>query len=162
MDFEASGLLGFPIEIGWATVHPDRHIGVQSHFIHSERWMDQVERWDYAAESIHGIPRRILIDFGKSPNEVAQLANDALAGKTVYITSFYDVRWCAELFAEANLPQRFALADVAVAFAGPEIDERAYEYSLKVIDKVKPQTHRAGEDADHWATLYRMSLRRDE
>ena len=69
------------------------------------------------------------------------------------------LRWCAELFAEAQLLEGFSFADVATGFAGPEIDERAYEYSLKIIDKIKPKTHRAGEDAEHWATLYRMSLR---
>lgn len=159
MDFEASGLNGFPIEIGWAIVHPDRRITVESHYIHCERWMEQVERWTTEAESIHGISRRFLIDFGKSPFEVALRANAVLMGDTVLVDSPYDVRWCAELFTEAQLLQGFSFADVATGFAGPEIDERAYEYSLKIIDKVKPKTHRAGEDAEHWATLFRMSLR---
>ncbi|HEY1722236.1 MAG TPA: exonuclease domain-containing protein [Magnetospirillaceae bacterium] len=158
LDFEASGLQGFPIEIGWAIVHPDRRITVESHYIHCERWMDQIERWTPEAESIHGISRRFLIDFGKPPLAVALRANEVLAGATVMVDSPYDMRWSAELFAEAQLPQAFSFADVAACFAGPEVDEPAYEYSLKIIDKVKPKTHRAGEDAEHWATLYRMSL----
>ncbi|HEY1722244.1 MAG TPA: hypothetical protein VGG27_13450 [Magnetospirillaceae bacterium] len=158
MDFEASGLRGFPIEIGWAIVYPDRHIAVESHFIHCERWMDQIERWDLKAESIHGIPRRIVIDFGKDPLTVARRANEVLAGQTVMIDSPYDATWCVELFEEAGIAGAFTFMDVSAAFAGPEIDERAYEFALKFIDKVKPKTHRAADDAEHWATLYRMSL----
>ena len=159
LDFEASGLRGFPIEIGWAVVHPDNQVVVESYLIHCETWMDQIDRWDHCAESIHGIPRRILIEFGKSPDDVARLTNKALAGTIVYVDSSYDAKWSAELFAEAKMAQAFAFADIAVAFSGPEIDEMAYDHALKIIDKIKPRTHRAGEDAEHWATLYRMSLR---
>lgn len=158
MDFEASGLQGFPIEIGWAIVHPDRRITVESHLIHCEGWMDEIERWDPKAEAVHGIARRTLIDSGKDPLTVARRTNEALAGQTVMVDSPYDAMWCVELFTEAGIGGAFIFTDVSAAFAGPEIDQHAYEFALQLINKVKPKTHRAGEDAEHWATLYRMSL----
>lgn len=161
MDFEASALKGFPIEIGWAIVHPDRRITVESHFIHCERWMDRVELWDVDTETIHHIRRQLLIEMGEPPAEVARRTNEALAGTVVCIDSPYDRVWATQLFSEAGVGQRFAFADVATAFAGDEVDERAFEFARQIIDIDHPRTHRAANDARHWAELYRMSLRDD-
>lgn len=160
LDFEASALRGgFPIEIGWAEVLPDRTIVTESHLILCERWMGRLDRWDPAAEALHRISRQRLVEHGRSPEEVANRVNEVLAGATIYIDSPFDRDWATILFAEAGIGQRFSFGDVDAAFQGEEIDTMAYRYARGMVDRAQPMTHRAAEDAKHWATLYRMSLK---
>ncbi len=161
LDFEASGLNGFPIEIGWAVVNSDRRVVVESHYIHCERWMVRIDLWDHKAEAIHRIPRRLLMEIGRSPVEVAHRANEALAGMIVCADSNYDRVWAAQLFSEAGVGQRFSIADISIAFGGSEIDGVAHRFARKIADLEYPMNHSAGADARHWAELYRMSLKDD-
>lgn len=159
IDFEASSLNGFPIEIGWAEVLRDRRIVAESHYIHFPPWMDQLDLWDHQAEAIHRISRRFLMEMGRPPVEVASRANEALEGAVVCADSAYDAMWAGQLFNAADIELRFSIVDISVAFSGPEIEETAIQNARQVADRQFPMTHRAAEDARHWAEVYKMSLK---
>ena len=55
-DCEASGIEGFPIEVGWAlVVRPTRSIHSEAHLIRPAPSWDVQGAWDPKAEALHGI-----------------------------------------------------------------------------------------------------------
>lgn len=88
-DIEASPLVGYPIEIGWAQVMPSLTIGSESYMIHHFGW-DLSRGWKKTSERIHGISRTEIRQFGRSPYHVALRMNGELNGRQLFADSEFD------------------------------------------------------------------------
>jgi len=153
IDVEAAGVFSFPTEVGFATVHPDLSISTAAKLIRNDDWLDDLWAWDYRAETLTGITRAHLMEFGRPVEEVCAWLNERLAHATCLSDApAYDWHWIEELFAAAGMRPTFALKDVGVAFAGNDIDELMFDAGLKKLKARRP--HRADEDARQWSELY--------
>lgn len=159
IDLEASGLHGFPTEVGWCKVNVDRTLTSGAMLICVDEWLDDFAAWDLDAEALTGITREMLVADGHHPREAAAWLNAALAGTVGCCDHHGDKHWTAEIFRVARLQADFVLADTILAYEGPEIDRVAFNAACDRIDAVAPKQHRAESDAVHLATLYVMSLR---
>lgn len=160
LDFEASaGMGGYPIEVGFCVVEPDRTMRSAAKLIRYDEWLDDLPRWDWRAQEIHHIDREHLMEFGESPVSVMRWLNTELTGMVACCDSYMDKLWLKELADTAGIVPAFGLEDIAVAFDGPEIDEMGYQWALTVKDRVCPKTHRADRDSEHLATWYVLSLK---
>lgn len=142
VDIEASGLQtgSYPIEIGVALAGGERH----SMLIHPEpQWL----HWDDRAESLHGITRKTLYQYGKPVTEVADRLNNLLDAKQAYSDAWVvDKPWLISLFSAARIPLRFHLSP---------IEQVMNEVQFSFWDDIKQQVilelgvdrHRASHDA---------------
>ncbi len=101
LDCEASGLdpESYPIQIAWVDSHTDEH---DSFYIKPhELWT----HWDYNAEDIHNIPRKLLNDVGLTLNEACQrLLKHCKNGEVFYTDApNYDGFWVMKLLETAGL-----------------------------------------------------------
>lgn len=163
LDFEASGLQGFPIEVGWAIVKraTGQLISSEAHLIRPmEEWLDPA-LWSVEAERIHGITLRNLIDMGRPADNVAARVLEALDQPDLLIVadSIFDGRWLQDLLAAANRADPIKVADVAKAFEGPEIDEVRFHAAMRTRQQQR-RPHRAEADALEWAQAYAASWRK--
>jgi hypothetical protein len=158
-DFEASGLTGFPIEIGWAWLD-GRAVKSDSLLIAPAAHWDLTGSWEAQAERIHGISITQLYDEGFPPLCVAQRLNRCLAGRTLYSDSALDAGWMGQLFAATTLLPTFT---VHLMPAGELVDDLrrtvglSHLASVQIADNVGdsfPHTHRARDDAVYWAELW--------
>lgn len=142
IDFEASGFGkgSYPIEVGFSRRHGE---GWCTLIRPEDNW----EHWDSKAAQIHGIPREILIERGKSPLLVTEHLNMFLNGHTVYTDGWtQDYVWMARLYDAAENTPSFRLADFR------EIISQAQEnlwHSTKqqVQSDLNVSRHRASNDA---------------
>ncbi|MBF0356896.1 MAG: hypothetical protein HQL43_16845 [Alphaproteobacteria bacterium] len=155
LDFEASGLTGFPIEVGICGVDGDRGRWKASWLIRHDEWLGDLPRWDAQAEDIHHITRAELIKLGESPRSVMTWLNGELAGLVACVDSMHDHYWLKELAQAAGIVPLFKLESFEVAFAGREIFQVADEAS---VQKICLRTHRAADDAEFLAMRYLLSL----
>ena len=79
-DFEASGLDGYPIEVGWAFVDEQKRIVSGSRLILPDPKWNLAAKWDPGAEEIHGISLQHLMEKGIATRPVAEQLNAVLAG----------------------------------------------------------------------------------
>lgn len=156
LDCEASGLMGYPIEIGFARVLPNRSITSSARLIRHDKWLDELQLWDWQAQGLHGISRADLVEHGQSVGLVARWLNDQLTGHLVAIDSELDLRWVDMLMGAAGMDRQFGFVNVAEAFAGDEVDRQAY--GVLVRDLNERRVHRAAADAEQWAEIYVNSL----
>jgi len=157
LDCEASSLTGYPIEIGFARVLPDRSIVTDAKMIRHDQWLDEIQLWDWQAELIHKISRANLMEFGRPVAEVAAWLNEALADRIVLIDSPKDEWWVDQLFEAAGMARDFAFADLLdTVRAGYEVDREAF--ARLIWDLGKRRAHRAAADAEQWADAYVGSL----
>jgi hypothetical protein len=157
-DFEASGLAGFPIEVGWACLDGD-NVKSDSLLIAPAAGWDVVGDWKEGIESIHGISLRQLQSEGLPTVSVASQLNFCLAGRILYSDSPLDTRWMAQLFSAAQLEPSFK---VALMPAAELVDDLRRKLALSLKDAMEiaeyvgkrfPHTHRARLDAVYWAEL---------
>jgi hypothetical protein len=151
IDYEASSLKGtsngvvggdadsFPIEVGLA--YPDGR--VESYYISPVRiWTD----WDtHVEENIHKISRDMLIEQGRDVNEIANILNNKLSGKTVVCDGkFSDPFWTNRLFSAANVECQFSLF-----YLYDLIDQNdpLFDIAYEQVEVSDETPHRAGEDA---------------
>lgn len=142
IDIEASGFgrRSYPIEVGF--VRHDGHsrctlIRPPPHWTH----------WDPAAEQVHHIEREALLRHGRTPSEVAQMLNDALAGLTVYCDGWaHDYPWLAALFDEAGLVPGFRLESVRTLLDEPALAQLP-PLQRQALHDMGAQRHRASSDA---------------
>lgn len=108
-DIEASGLDGWPIEIGWAIPHADTgHITTRSLLIKPSSAWSINDHWDAAAEALHGITRADLRANGQSPDQVLSAMNADLDDFTLHADApAWDLPWLEAVAAAAATPQRF-------------------------------------------------------
>lgn len=108
IDIEASGFgrRSYPIEVGYV-----REDGLA--WCTLVRPAPDWDHWDAEAERLHGIPRALLLHYGRAVDEVAERLNTDLAGRTVYCDGWaHDYTWLATLFEAAGRVPRFRLASV--------------------------------------------------
>jgi hypothetical protein len=158
-DFEASGLTGFPIEIGWAWPDGSAVISDSLLIAPAAHW-DLTGRWETQAETIHGISINQLKAEGRPPLSVVQRLNRCLAGRTLYSDSPLDTGWMAQLFAATTLLPTFT---VHLMPAGELVDDLrrtvglSHHAAVQIADDVGdsfPHTHKARADAVYWAELW--------
>lgn len=155
LDFEASGIHGFPIQVGFCIVDASRQTRAAAKLIRNDEWLDDFHRWDWQAEEIHKISRANLMHLGASPAAVMQWLNGELAGTVACADSYLDQLWLRELADAAGIEPLFRVVEIQRAWDGPEIATLADEAEA---DKVQPSTHRADDDAAHHAARYLLSL----
>jgi hypothetical protein len=167
-DFEANGLEGFPIEVGFAFVDDQNNIVSGSLLIKPDAEWDIANDWDADAQQIHGISPEQLISEGISALQVAQRLNQTLAGRDLYSDSSFDRKWMGQLFDAAGLVPTFELK---VTLAPTIIDNLRSELGFteddvavlfRRADHEAPHVDRAGPDARHlaakWAGLLTFQL----
>lgn len=163
IDVEASSLHnGYPIEIGWAIVR-DLEVTTESCLIRpTEKWLSQDWRWSSDAQAVHKIVLHDLINLGKPVWEVKARMTSLFAGKVLFSDAAgFDFNWITELYhAEAPVGPAipFKLADISVAFAGADTDERKYDREARKRDRYLPE-HRAADDALNHALMWCYSRR---
>src|SRR5471032_2433732 len=106
-DFEANGLDGFPIEVGFAFVDDRNSIVSGSWLIKPEAQWEIANSWDAGAQEIHGISPDQLMSEGLSAIHVAQRLNQSLAGRDLYSDSPFEQKWMAPLFYAGGLEPAF-------------------------------------------------------
>lgn len=155
IDFEASGL-GFqswPIEVGWA--FPDGRS--ESTLIQpAVDW--SAAGWDPAAEALHGISRDALDreDLALPVPIVCRRLREALAPYEVFSDApDWDGFWLGRLFAAIDEKPPFELSDFRRLM--PPLDGDPREELFVQADALAPRQHRAGADALHLQTLYRLA-----
>lgn len=156
LDFEASGIRGFPIQVGFCVVDQARDMQTAAKLIRHDEWLLDFFRWDCEAEQIHRISRANLRDMGESPRAVMGWLNSALGGMVACADSHRDKLWLRELADAAGIEPTFRVEEMALAFAGPEIARIA---DATEADAVCQHTHQADDDAKHLAVQYLLSLR---
>jgi len=142
MDIEASGFgrNSYPIEVGY--VLPDGTsfctlIRPQPHWTH----------WDETAQQIHQIPRELLMQHGRSVNEVADLLNDRLRGQVLFSDGWaHDYAWLAILYEEAERMPSFKLDTLRKLL--PEDEVHAWSATKREVGaSMSLPRHRASADA---------------
>jgi len=142
IDLEASGFGtgSYPIEVGF--VMPDG--SSQCSLIRpAEDWT----HWDSSAESVHGITRAVLMEYGHSPLDVATQLNRSLHGQVVYSDAWaHDYTWLSVLFEAAGLVPTFRLEHLLVLMS--ECTTAHWnEVRSKVERDLNMRRHRASNDA---------------
>jgi hypothetical protein len=81
-------------------------------------WHEDPNVWDLAAERIHGISRRELVEFGRPAGEVTLAFDEARAGKSIITDTGrdkVDARWLRRLYHAARKPRDPGFARVRPA-----------------------------------------------
>lgn len=142
MDIEASGFGrdSYPIEIGF--VLPDGHS-----YCTLIRPEPQWKHWDEGAESLHHIPRAIIVERGLAAEIVARQLNAKLEGQTVYSDGWAnDYTWLSTLFDAANMTPSFKLDNLRALLDEDEADQW-HMVKQQVSSERGSQRHRASSDA---------------
>ena len=96
LDFEASGLNGYPIEIAWSSLDA----GILGCFL-----IKPIEAWrsaPWSAEAIHGITKAELATNGVAPRDVAEAFKASIGDRTIYSDApTFDGRWL-QMLSEAT------------------------------------------------------------
>lgn len=170
LDFEASGLGpdGYPIQVAWSDA--DGSV--------SECWLIEPasgwaveEGWEAAAERVHGIPLATVREQGRPGAWIAARMNEQLADQTVYVDGgACDQVWCRQLFAAANLEQRFTIGDyweLLLEILPPSRTRQpGWQYALqdaawkRVRMSGGGRRHHADTDVRYLVELYRLALGR--
>lgn len=151
LDVEASGFgrNSYPIEVGF--VLPNGH-GFCTLIQPEPEWT----HWDPQAESVHHIPRRLLLERGLPATEVARLLNVQLLGQTVYSDGWAnDFSWLGALFDVAGMSPRFKLENLRSLLREEEADHW-HQVKAEVAGERGRQRHRASSDA----RLLQLTLQR--
>lgn len=151
IDVEASGFgrNSYPIEIGF--VLPDGHaycalVRPEAHWTH----------WDAQAETVHHIPRALIVERGLPAPEVARSLNQRLAGQTVYSDGWAnDYSWLGALFDAADMSPSFRLENLRALLNDTEADQW-HAVKAQVSSERGVQRHRASSDA----RLLQLTLQR--
>lgn len=151
LDVEASGFgrNSYPIEVGF--VLPDGHayctlVRPEAHWTH----------WDAQAETLHHIPRALILQRGLPACEVARNLNRQLAGLTVYSDGWAnDYSWLGALFDAADMTPSFRLENLRALLNEAQADQWHTVKAL-VSSERGAQRHRASSDA----RLLQLTLQR--
>lgn len=158
IDCEANGLveaMSFPIEVGVATCDG----AVESHLVaQTLEW--SALPWDMCAQDVHRISRSEL-RLGRDVRWIASWLNAACRNKAVCSDNpDAESFWLAQIFDAAQVTQEFEVGiDARHLIDGLSKGLSGMPSSYRRIGaEVKdayPITHRAGEDASHWAVKFR-------
>jgi len=165
-DFEASGLEGFPIEVGWACVQQTPAVlASEGYLIRPALDWNAAENWDTEAEQLHGLTLDLLLREGKPPTTVALRMNEALRNRSLFADSPFDEGWLSQLFDAAGLLPTFHIRRTAPEVlvrqfaADQRLPSAAVDQAIICAQRDHPQVHRAVQDAYYWAAVWLMLLR---
>ena len=151
LDFEASSLRGYPIEVGLAL--RDRGadtIGTWSTLVRpTPHWRDDPERWwDPAAEAVHGIKASDL-DAGLHPRAAMAAVNTLLAGRVACCDGGgSDARFLHRLSDAAGLAPSFRLGNLNALATAAGLDAPGRSRAATLLAQGEMSiSHRAGPDA---------------
>lgn len=136
LDCEASGIgeESYPISIG-----------ICGNEIQPWFWMicpmEGWDHWDEVAESIHGIEKDYLQEYGRDAFLVARDMNAIFRGMTLYCDSMWDEFWIKKLFDDCGVLMSFNLVWLQKKLT----EEEKEEYSAWV--EAASMTHHPVEDA---------------
>ena len=153
IDFEASGLgaRSWPIEVGWTFED-----GAGESFLISPSPEWPLDAWDSKAERLHGISPKMLSDRGLGASAACGRLDTALKGFDVYSDApDWDWFWLMRLFAAAGRKPEIRILDFARAM--PPLSGLEKSAVLAEADRRAPRRHRAGEDARHLQTIWRIA-----
>ncbi len=142
IDIEASGLHAdsYPIEVGVALASGERHSML---ICPEESWT----HWDSSAESLHGIARDTLLEYGKPAAEIAERLNTLLEAQQTYSDAWVvDKPWMVKLFEAAQLPMSFQLSTIEQVLREAQILQWD-AMKKQVTDDLGVRRHRASHDA---------------
>jgi len=146
IDCEASSLDAdsYPTEIGWSL--PDGEIkSILINPYSQEDWTD----WDFHAQQLTGISRKLLREEGHHPFDVATTLNADLKGITVYSDAVdFDGRWCRKLFEAVELKMEFDIKHFWLAFKGLVDNEKHMWELIFDAEKRLGSCHRAAVDVE--------------
>ena len=157
IDVEASGLSpeSYPIEVGWSDLDGNSDSILIKPLA---TWTD----WDPSAVALHGISREQLAAEGAPVGEAAARIAAVTAGRVVLSDcTIWDMAWLSRLFVAAgrkHVPFRLegALEAVRSIAAQRRIGAIGGIEAEFAAQQIAPITHRAADDARHWATLTRL------
>jgi hypothetical protein len=163
IDIEASGLdsRSYPIEIAWS----DTDGTIESHLINPYA-IDSWTGWDYHAQQIHGISRKLCREQGVHPAFVCDRLNQFLKpGAIIYADGIPHDEWWLDTLFEAASPLGYfqfrllpsdSLMLPLLAYAEPDATR-----CLKLFESLKNksrqnigQRHRAEADVRYLIALY--------
>lgn len=153
LDFEASGLgaRSWPIEVGWAF---EDGRGESTLISPSPDW--PIDGWDAKAERLHGVDLKMLGDLGVSAAVACDRIEAALLRCDVVSDApDWDAFWMMRLYEAAGRKCPLRLKDFASVMPPMSREERAA--LLQKADRLAPRRHRAGEDALHLQTTWRLA-----
>lgn len=153
IDFEASGLgaRSWPIEVGWAFED-----GAGESLLVSPAPDWSMDDWDPRAEKLHGISLKMLSDLGVSAETACDRLASTLADCAVYSDApDWDAFWMMRLFDAAGRKCPIRIREFSTLMT-PMTPEKKADL-LSRADRQAPRRHRAGEDALHLVTVYRLS-----
>lgn len=142
IDIEASGFgaHSYPIEIGVVKADGSRYcslIAPQEDWIH----------WSPQAETVHGIPRPVLLERGKPAATVCQELNRFLGYISAYSDAWvHDSPWLNRLFWAGRCKPEFHLSPIELICTEEQLmlwDDT----KLRLSSQLKIQRHRASADA---------------
>lgn len=142
MDIEASGFgrHSYPIEVGF--VLPDG-----STYCTLIRPVPQWTHWDDAAEQVHRISLKTVLEHGRGVEEVTRQLNARLSGQTLYCDGWaHDYVWLNTLYEAAGCSPSFRLDNLRALLS----EQEAAFWSVvkrQVATEMRLPRHRASADA---------------
>jgi hypothetical protein len=142
IDIEASGFGSgsYPIEIGYVNRS-------------GKAWCSLIKpcdvwlHWNPVAETLHHIPREMLVAHGKSVATIAHHLNDTLLNQTVYSDGWlHDFTWLNCLFHAADVSPHFKLEDLRTILT-PYQQSVWHKTKQSILNELQISRHRASADA---------------
>lgn len=151
IDFEASALRGYPIEVGVARWDRGADvIGVWSTLVRPiPNWRDDPDRWwDPAAEAVHGIKPSDL-DRGLRPRAAMAVVNAIVAGPVAYCDGGpFDAQFLGRLSDAAGFGPSFRLGGLSALAGAAGLDGAGRARAAALLAEGEASVaHRAGPDA---------------
>lgn len=157
VDFEASSLMGYPIQIGWAELDLDKmSVFSDSILIRPvDFWADQEDLWSDNAEAMHGLSMDKLKSEGVDVVEVCRRVDSTFDDAIAYSdNASYDGRWADMMYQESGYKKAWRCEDVRSLFK--DVDTVILRNSFIRAKERAPEYHRADQDAARlaWAWFY--------
>jgi hypothetical protein len=170
-----------PIEIGWAFVDPATgEIFSEGHLIKPPPNWDLGPVWDPDAEKLHKITREELYAHGRTPVEIADRMNKALAGRELFSDHpLDDERWWFMIWQTSGVSMGTTGDLEGICTIEPTFEVRqpnaenviarlaikrgwdgaGFDAAKAEASRIAPIKHRAEADARHLAVLWLMISR---
>jgi len=142
LDVEASGFdpHSYPIEVGFVTAEGKR-------FSRLIKPYPDWTHWSADAQSVHGIARSELLEYGKEGHVVAEELNQWLSSQTVYTDGWVlDKPWLIKLFDRARVPMSFWVSPLEMVLSESMMEHWEQAKTLVQQSFDEPR-HRASTDA---------------
>lgn len=151
IDFEASSLEGWPIEVGLSCWQDGRAVTWSSLIRPAVGWDPAL--WSTDAERIHRIDRRVL-DSAPPAVEVAAELIRRIAGRRVLSDApAFDGQWARLLFDAGGISDQPVIEDLIPVAV--DLLNRDYDRARAMLARLEAEEppHRAGEDAERIMTI---------